>query len=1504
MKKHKNIRKKTKPSSKSLWPIYLLLATLFLVVLIIGLNNKAKAGTPPAEPARYDKIDGGITTDSTDVTAELKAAIIRAQKTTGYVRLDSGVIVLSDSIVIPEGVELVANGTRARFIDAAKGFVMRNSTGIKGFGEISTMWTGASQTGGEEFGAPISVGNRSTGEGYHDVTIENLSVLSGRTGGSNLTITGTSYNVNVNNVRCLSLADSTRFGVLVKYASDSDDSTYHPYNITLSNIWVDTLDPVDTNGYAISLDGCYGAEVNNVTTQYAYLGIDVRPDSFGFTYAHSSNGIDPDGSSPSVKVTNSHFNDIWTWGVRVSGSVEKATSPDTVSMPILIIGCTFTGQDTTDASGYDGQDPTGAMHRFHAMGVKYINCSFFNWQKGISFDAVDGVTFTDCLFERNVYDAYISSSSYPDNITIENSSFRRHGDPLREGVYIGKAGHVTIQNNRFGRPQDTTYRYPIRVADPSGTAAKVKILNNHVVNLNSQTSAQAYYLQYNQSIAAFLGNTIDTQYVDTSEYTANTYYKNRWQGGIDFIGAIPQDTSVAVQDNYVPTYDAGTQMYRWEAAPGSGGGDDLSFDSGGATVDVTNAVVTEGRFIEVDIGGSVVTLNITGAIPDSNVADNITITGLGDSTNWNTAYGWGNHASTYLPLNGGTMAGGIDMDEYYLTLATNVYITGGDNANLSLNDITTGSRTLAQLDGDVTGVTAGAGMTGGGASGALTLNVIAGTGITVNANDVEATLGTAITTGEITNGTILFEDIGQNGATTNQIMKWSGSAWAAAADISGGSSDTALALSEAAGGDDKVFWDNDTLFHVWSGGDTLRFYADGGQIIMDGGGGLTVVDSMATLDWYGWISGSDTTFVNKATIDSMINLTGRYAAGGAIDADNIIGDVVDDDDLDVAAGGTGVSTLTDGGILIGNGTGDIVTLGVATNGQIPIGDGTTDPQLNTITGTANEVTVTSGAGSITISLPNHAGTAISADLEEEAHASEHNSGGADVIAVTSDMITTQTIVSDDVDSTAEAFVFSSAFKANSSVAGNEYITSDEGDAAYQPLEATLTDIASGSVTGEVINFDASGAGGLTNYDMSIGDADGSPTYGMVRIGNSVFGRTSFSSGNVDIDGAMIMRNVGGPVGDAFWEYVFVDGNSDIRFGLPTSGAGRGTYNPRSMIIAGPWADHDSACVNTYWGFDKLPMNTGDSGADLGVQHHVQIGSELYVDTISVESGTTLELGSPTNVTGNITTTGTVDGVDIAARDAIVDSIGLWGDAGKATDSVEAWDNGALDSTNYKDASISLSKDLANFTMAELETETSDATNILQESEIDASSELLAIMDDETGTGVLVFGTSPTFTTGITVPANSISADELDEDAAFDWTAAHTFDEDIMVNGGAVTGNEHIRATILDPNAAYDISTTILLVPVTEAALTVTQIDITCDADPTTEQQFSIVQATGYIAKTSPTDIEDNITVDGAFTTTAIDIGAVAAGQCIYLLFDSDPEDAMATFSVDITYDFD
>jgi hypothetical protein len=114
--------------------------------------------------------------------------------------------------------------------------------------------------------------------------------------------------------------------------------------------------------------------------------------------------------------------------------------------------------------------------------------------------------------------------------------------------------------------------------------------------------------------------------------------------------------------------------------------------------------------------------------------------------------------------------------------------------------------------------------------------------------------------------------------------------------------------------------------------------------------------------------------------------------------------------ITVSYGGTGAATLTDGGVLLGSGTGAITPMAVLSDGQIIIGDGTTDPTvlsafssstgtLNvasggtgqssytngqllignttgntltkaTLTGTADEIDITNSTGSITIGLIN------------------------------------------------------------------------------------------------------------------------------------------------------------------------------------------------------------------------------------------------------------------------------------------------------------------------------------------------------------------------------------------------------------------------------------------------------------------------------------------------------------------------------------------------------
>ena len=81
-------------------------------------------------------------------------------------------------------------------------------------------------------------------------------------------------------------------------------------------------------------------------------------------------------------------------------------------------------------------------------------------------------------------------------------------------------------------------------------------------------------------------------------------------------------------------------------------------------------------------------------------------------------------------------------NQYFTTARARASVSGG--TGITYNS-TSGAISLTDT-GYITGVTAGDGLTGGGASGTATLNVVGGTGITANANDIALT-NTAVTAG-------------------------------------------------------------------------------------------------------------------------------------------------------------------------------------------------------------------------------------------------------------------------------------------------------------------------------------------------------------------------------------------------------------------------------------------------------------------------------------------------------------------------------------------------------------------------------------------------------------------------------------------------------------------------------------------------------------------------------------------------------------------------------------
>lgn len=233
--------------------------------------------------------------------------------------------------------------------------------------------------------------------------------------------------------------------------------------------------------------------------------------------------------------------------------------------------------------------------------------------------------------------------------------------------------------------------------------------------------------------------------------------------------------------------------------------------------------------------------------------------------------------------------------------------------------------------------------------------------------------------------------------------------------------------------------------------------------------------------------------------------------------------------------------------------------------------------------------------------------------------------------------------------------------ADNSITGIDTLTFTDVNGTIAGIENQnlLDKTAAESITG-LHNFIASGVGGLTDYDLKVGDTDGTPTYGMIQMGNSVIGRTSYNVGNIDLDGTIMVRNIGGPVTSDI-EFIWTEsaGNT-CRFALPKSAVGNATYNSRSMLLAGPApADTDFVKVSYWQGqgiFHNLPCDTVGSGADLGVQGKIECEDIIFCDNFK-ESTTAARITFGHSIiipnAGNIGSVSDTDAIQIEADGDVV-----------------------------------------------------------------------------------------------------------------------------------------------------------------------------------------------------------------------------------------------------------
>ena len=212
------------------------------------------------------------------------------------------------------------------------------------------------------------------------------------------------------------------------------------------------------------------------------------------------------------------------------------------------------------------------------------------------------------------------------------------------------------------------------------------------------------------------------------------------------------------------------------------------------------------------------------------------------------------------------------------------------------------------------------------------------------------------------------------------------------------------------------------------------------------GAGLTDCDAAGSkLIW------DATTEKFSCGTDDDVPESGDFGAAGDLDADGTITDgVIDKADFSISTDFGDFSTDGSSNFLLDTGVVDADAIGADAVGTAELDDDANSPTAGDI------VMVEAGDASFTYATPN-AGTDVTADLEEETHASEHESGGDD--AISHDSLTD--------------FV------------SNEHIGWVVGDGATENFETT------GSISGASLKIQGTMTGATAFYGAGLEDCEGS-----------------------------------------------------------------------------------------------------------------------------------------------------------------------------------------------------------------------------------------------------------------------------------------------------------------------------------------------------------------------------------------------------------------------------
>ena len=189
-----------------------------------------------------------------------------------------------------------------------------------------------------------------------------------------------------------------------------------------------------------------------------------------------------------------------------------------------------------------------------------------------------------------------------------------------------------------------------------------------------------------------------------------------------------------------------------------------------------------------------------------------------------------------------------------------------------------------------------------------------------------------------------------------------------------------------------------------SGDLTLSGGADGAlQFTNAGENSIKIPDNQASALIIEEANNAYITFVTTNSSEAITVAKATTFSAGIANSGTIAAGTWNGTDIGVAYGGTGASSLTDGGVLLGSGTSAVTAMAVLADSEMIVGDGTTDPVAE------SGATLRTSIGVGTGDSPQFTDLTLTDDLTLNSDSSVFNMGAGDDFSITHDGTTGATL---------------------------------------------------------------------------------------------------------------------------------------------------------------------------------------------------------------------------------------------------------------------------------------------------------------------------------------------------------------------------------------------------------------------------------------------------------------------------------------------------------------